>query len=197
VYDFVEGEVAFRSATRIVLLAGGIGYDLAVPLGTERGIGRKGNARLFVHLVPGEGEWKLFGFRAAEERDLFRRLLTVNGVGPATALSLLSTLRPEGLARAIAAEDVAALRRVRGIGEKTAQRLLLELRGKVPLPEAEEPREGDRLREDATAALRSLGFGRAEAEAAIESALRRAPPKDLETLVRSILSGSPGAATRA
>jgi Holliday junction DNA helicase RuvA len=196
VYDFVEGEIAFRSATRLVLHAGGIGFDLAVPLGTERALDGKTRARLFVHLVSGESEWKLFGFVAPDERNLFRKLLSVNGVGPSIALSLLSTLRPEGLARAFSEEDEAALRRVRGVGEKTARRLLLELRGKIPLPETGRVRVGADLREDAVAALRSLGFARAEAEAAVEAALRAAPTADLESLVRAALGGNAAALSR-
>ena len=191
-YDFLEGEIAARSPARIVLSVGGVGYDLAVPVGTAEELKRGARVRLHVHLHVTDGEPRLFGFAEREERDLFRLLLGVNGVGPSTALSILSTLRPPELARAVEEGDVDALRRVRGVGEKTAQRLLLELKGKVVAPAAAAPRG---FEPDAIAALVSLGFSRREAEEAVERAVRAGKPRDLESLVRAALgAGAPAGA---
>jgi Holliday junction DNA helicase RuvA len=191
-YDFLEGEIAARSAARVVIAAGGVGYEVAVPIGPGEALPLGARVRLHVHLHVSDGEPRLFGFSTREERDLFRLLIGVNGVGPATGLSILSALRPPDLARAIAEADSGALRRVRGVGEKTAQRLLLELKGRI-----EPPASTGRIETDAVAALLSLGYPRKEAEDAVARAARGRPARDLETLVRAALSGSAPAGPRA
>ncbi|HET6203459.1 MAG TPA: Holliday junction branch migration protein RuvA [Planctomycetota bacterium] len=184
-YDFLDGVVAERAAARLVLAVAGVGYEIAVPPGTAPDLRPGGSGRLYVHLHVSDGTPRLFGFGTREERDLFRLILGVSGVGPATGLALLSAVPPAELVRAIAEEDAPALRRVRGVGEKTARRLVLELKGKVEAAPA-----ADRTASDAASALVSLGFNRREAEQAVARAARESGPPDLESLVRRALSSA-------
>jgi len=190
-YDFLEGVVAEREAARLVLAVGGLGYEITVPPGSAVELRPGGSGRIHVHLHVADGAPRLFGFGTREERDLFRLLLSVRGVGPATGLALLSALRPPDIGRAIAEEDAAPLLRVKGVGDKTARRLLLELKGRVDRGPV-----ADRSAADAVVALLSLGFTRREAEEAVARAVRQGEPRDLETLVRRSLSSAGKAPSR-
>lgn len=129
VFDSIQGRVALREPSRVVIEAGGLGYLVQVPLGTYDAVPSVGHeARLWLHLVVREDEWRLFGFATAREREAFRGLLSVGGVGPAVALALLSGLGAESLTQAVADGDVRALTRVKGVGKKTAERVVLDLR---------------------------------------------------------------------
>jgi Holliday junction DNA helicase RuvA len=130
-YESVRGRLLEKEPTRCVVEAGGFGYGIAVPISTFERLPKIGEeVSLRLHLVVPErgGEWRLFGFASVEERALFRRVLTVAGVGPATALALLSGMSARELRTAVVAGDVRALTRVKGVGKKTAERLVVELR---------------------------------------------------------------------
>ncbi|NOT32518.1 MAG: Holliday junction branch migration protein RuvA [Planctomycetes bacterium] len=193
-YDFIEGRLSERRPTHLVLEAGGIGYDLAVPLGADFPV-REGRVRAWTHLIVREDAHLLFGFPERERRELFRLLLEVRGVGPAVALAVLSSLPGDELLRAIAAQDSAPFLRVKGIGKKTAEQILLDLRDKAPrmLAEVERgtlvPRAGAPTRrlEDAVRALISIGYGDKEARKSVERAAAKVQGDDLELLVRTAL----------
>ena len=130
--SFLEGEVAERAGGRVVIAVGGVGYEVQVPASTLASlppIGRR--ARVHTRMVVRDDAMTLFGFGAADERELFDLLVTVNGVGPKVALSFLSVLTPDAFRRAVSAGDVAALTVVPGVGKKVAQRVVLDLKDKL------------------------------------------------------------------
>ena len=169
----LSGTLVDKSPPTVVLDVHGVGYEIDVPMSTFYNLPRTGEAvELLTHLVVREDAHLLFGFLTAGERTAFRQLLKVSGVGPKVALAVLSGLSVDDLAVAVAAGDAASLTRGPGIGKKTAERLVLELRDKLPssLPAAKSsaPHGPDVLN-----ALLSLGYNAREASAAI----RDLPPE--------------------
>ncbi len=193
-YDYIEGRLGERRPTRLVVEAGGVGYDLVVPVGSDFPL-REGRVRAWTHLIVRADEHRLYGFPERERRELFRLLLEVRGVGPAAALAVLSSLPGDELLRAIAGQDATPFLRVKGIGKKTAEQILLDLRDKAPrlLAEAERgtlaPRSAlpARRLEDAVRALTSIGYSDKEARKSVERAAAKVPGDDLELLVRTAL----------
>ena len=193
-YEFLEGRVSSKGAARLVLEVGGVGYSLAVPVGARwPEVGE--TARAWTHLVVREDLLALYGFADEADRELFRLLLAVRGVGPGMALGVLSGMARDELCAAIAAEDVKSLQTVKGIGKRTAEQIVLDLREKVAaLPRAAAvgavvpaaPPQA-RLVEDAVAALLSIGYSEREARKQVTDAARRVGDADLEVLVRAAL----------
>ncbi len=133
-FDRFRGAVAELSPTRVVFEVGGVGYDLSIPLSTFDTLKRVGDGEsvvVFVHLHVREDDLRLFGFASKEERRLFRMVLAVSGVGPGIALAALSTFAPAELLGTLAAADSKALQRVKGIGRKVAERLVVELKDRA------------------------------------------------------------------
>jgi Holliday junction DNA helicase RuvA len=191
VYEYIEGRVAEQGPARLILDVGGIGYEIVVPFGSP--FPAEGRARAWTHLVVREDAHLLIGFPERETRDLFRLLLSVRGVGATMALSLLSGLPREPLVEAIAAGDVATLTGVRGVGRKTAEQILLDLREKVASLRAgagrsSPARAASPLLEDAVQALLSIGFTEKEARKSVEKAVAKGEAPDLEALLRAALS---------
>ena len=198
-YEYLEGEVRARTATRLILDVAGIGYELLVPLGMS--FPTRGQARIFTHLTVRQDAHILYGFPDRDTRDIFRVLLSVRGVGPAMALGVLSGLSREDLMRAIVSEDIAALTRIKGVGKKTAAQILLDLRDEVaklvpaealvgiPGADAGPGAAHSSNLEDALAALVSVGYSEKDARRQVERAAGRVDPADLELLVRTALHG--------
>ena len=167
----LTGTVLSAGASAVVLDVAGVGYRMLATPATLGGLHVGQYASLATHLVVREDSMTLFGFEDAHERDVFETLQSVQGVGPRLALAMLSVLDPHALATAIAAGDRKALEKVPGVGAKVAARLLLELGGKLTLPEGEVPptsRVAD-AREQVSDALISLGWQPKAAMAAVES----------------------------
>ena len=187
----VSGRLAAKGADRVVIeTAGGVGYEVTVPLGVMERLPGAGEAvTLATELVVREDGWALYGFLDETERRLFQRLLTVTGVGPKIAVAFLSTLGAERGARAIQKKDVAALSSVSGVGRKLAERLALELGDKLgELVGGAAPAAFSGPAEAALAALERLGYATAEAERALRTALAGdGAHADAETLVRRAL----------
>lgn len=192
-YDFLEGRVELCAATRLVLEVGGVGYELSVPLGSSFAA----RVRVYTHLVVREDAHTLYGFADAATRELFRALLTVNGVGPRTALGVLSGLPRGELVAAIAAGDRAKLTALKGIGRKTADQILLDLSGKAAAllaadgdggPAPALPAAAGGAADDAIAALVSIGYADKDARKQVERAVARVGAGDLEALVRAALA---------
>jgi Holliday junction DNA helicase RuvA len=172
----VRGEVLVRRPDHVVIEAGGVGYRLAVSAETLRAVPAKGSgATLHAHLVARDDSLSLYGFAAEEERDLFLQLISVSGVGPKVALAVLSGAAPRELLRAIATGDAKRFQAVPGVGKRTAERIIVELREKIAdaLDEAalagaaageEEPRSMARE------GLVNLGYSPAEAERLLDGA---------------------------
>jgi Holliday junction DNA helicase RuvA len=194
VYDHLEGTVAVSSPARLVLDVGGVGYQLSVPLGRPMPAAGE-RAKLWVHLVVREDAHSLYGFAAAEDRELFRLLLRVKGVGPAMALGVLSGMDRGSLLQAILNEDAKKLTAVKGVGKKTAEQILLDLRDRAGtlasgldladhvVTPAAPPQDGNLV--DAAAALVALGFSEKEARKRVDKAAARIDPANLQELVQA------------
>ncbi len=173
--EFVEGELAVRSPSFAVVKCGGLGYRVTISLSTFDVLPPTGDSvRLWTHLQLRDEEVSLFGFASLEERWLFQQLISVNGVGPKLAITMLSAAKSDTIRRAVAEGDSATLKGIPKIGAKIADRIVLELKKKVGLesgdltsPSFGGPGQGIR---EATDALVSLGFSRSEAERAVENA---------------------------
>lgn len=185
--SFLRGEVAARGAGWVEIDVGGVGFHVLVSGHAAQGLPAPG-ARVLLPtvLVVREDGFQLFGFRDEEERAAFSSLMGVAGIGPRLALAILTKMRPAQLAAALEREDLAALTRVPGVGRKTAQRLVLELRGKLAgdAPETAEPAPTPAIAE-AQAALVALGYSSADAQAAMASV--DAQETDVAQLVRTAL----------
>ena len=164
---YVSGEVVARGADHVVVDVRGVGYKVFVPRHPT-----SDTVALHTHHVVRDDAQQLFGFETREELALFELVITVPGVGPKAALSLLSVSSPPALAAAIASGDAAALSRAPGVGKKTAERLIVELKGKVARTGPEREPTGVLTEDEAAAALQALGYTVAEAI----SALRGGPP---------------------
>lgn len=165
----LAGTVAAKSPPQVLIDVQGVGYEVDVPMSTFCALPASGGAvTLLTHFVVREDAQILFGFLSHEEREAFRQLIRISGVGPRTALSLLSGLSVAELAAAVAQQEAGRLVKVPGIGKKTAERLLLELKGKLgdALPSA--AAQAQPARADIVQALLALGYNEREAEAALK-----------------------------
>jgi Holliday junction DNA helicase RuvA len=189
----LTGTLVEKTPSRIIVAVGGVGYDVLVPLSTFYGLGEAGaDVTLRVHTHVREDVIALFGFSTRLEQDLFERLIAISGIGPKLALAVLSGIDPGDLVRAIRTQDVARLTRIPGVGKKTAERIGLELKDRLPQAVApDEPAAaGDgELRGDLLSALTNLGYKGAVAEKAVDAAVKQAPDAPFEQLLREILRG--------
>jgi Holliday junction DNA helicase RuvA len=188
------GTVLEKHPNRVVVDVGGVGYDVQVPLSTFYGLGEPGAAvTLRVHTHVREEVIALYGFASPLEQDLFERLISISGIGPKLALAVLSGIDPGELVRAIRTQDVARLTRIPGVGKKTAERIGLELKDRMPAAAApgdqHEAGGGGGLRDDLLSALANLGYQRAAAEKAVDAALKQAPDASFEEALRDVLRG--------
>lgn len=171
-YEYISGKLATVTPASAVIDCGGVGYMLEITLGTFSAIQTLGEVRLWVHEVIREDAHLLFGFYTTQERSLFRLLLGVSGVGAATARMMLSSLSVEELTQAIAGGDAKTVQRVKGVGAKTAQRIVLELQDKVSDPTAgaglsaaaANMAGANAKKDEAVSALAMLGFPKTAAE---------------------------------
>ncbi len=174
-----------------VMTPGGVAYEIIVPLSVYERLPREGQeVELRTVQVVREDALELFGFLHDHERAIFVRLLTASGVGPRLALALLSTLAPDRLVRAIDERDTAALRQVPGVGVKKAERLVLELQGKLDdlALAAAGPRPEGRAADEATSALVALGYSPAQATAAVRRALEENARLEGTDLIKAALA---------
>lgn len=170
-FAFLEGEVAYSSPSLLYIAVGGVGYEVNITLQTFEKIQDKKSCKLLIHLQVREDAWVLYGFADEEERATFRYLLSINGVGAATARIILSSLTPDELQKIIAVEDSKALEKVKGIGAKTAQRIILELKGKLQVSNSASDistSKHNTIKDDALFALINLGISKPAAEAALK-----------------------------
>ncbi|HEY1031064.1 MAG TPA: Holliday junction branch migration protein RuvA [Flavipsychrobacter sp.] len=188
-YAFLEGELSYKSPSLLYLSVNGVGYEVNITLQTYGRVQDLERCRLYTHVQVREDAWVLYGFADETERTTFRQLLSINGVGAATARIILSSLTPKELERAIAHEDARTLERVKGIGAKTAQRIILELKGKLHLEKntASLPHTVHNTKEeDALFALVNLGITKTMAEAALKK-VKDAGSLTVEELIKQAL----------
>lgn len=189
-YEYIKGSVAEVAPAYAVIDAGGVGYYLHISLETYAAIEHDTETKLYVHYVVREDAQLLYGFSTKAERELFRLLISVSGVGGNTARMILSTYSPRELQGIITAGNAVLLKNVKGLGLKTAQKIIVELSGKlvalgVDAGEAL-PAVGGNF-DEALAALVMLGFARASAEKVLRSVLRSSPAASVEELIRMAL----------
>jgi Holliday junction DNA helicase RuvA len=194
VIAFLRGALLEKNPSRLVVDVGGVGYDVQVPLSTFYVLGDPGaQVTLRVHTHVREDVIALYGFATLLEQTLFEKLIGISGIGPKLALAVLSGIEPADLIRAIRTQDVARLTAIPGVGKKTAERIGLELKDRLPpaMPGADQtapaPPAGDQLRADLLSALLNLGYQRAAAEKEIEK--RVGPDASFEQALRDVLRG--------
>ena len=198
-YEFIAGTIEARSATSVVIAAAGVGYELLAPLGAPFAAPGE-TAKVYVHLVVREDAQTLYGFPTRDDRDLFRILLRVRGVGPSMALGVLSGMSAAEIAGAVTRDDLKAFTGIKGVGKKTAEQILLDLRDKSGLlasvagaasaePKPLDPGEDSTSPNlaDAITALVSIGYAEKEATKKAESAATDVGTDDLEALVRAAM----------
>lgn len=189
---YLRGRVLRRGHTSVILDCQGVGYEVRISLHTGAAIEKEEEAALHIHHHFSQDHQALFGFATESERHLFVLLISVSGVGPNTAQLILSYMTPAEAEAAILAEDLAAFRKVKGVGDKTARRILVDLKDKVlrgggeAVPLSQGP--DNRSQEEALSALLALGFPRAQAQKALSKLLSGSPrPESTEALIRLAL----------
>lgn len=188
-YAFITGKLVYEDANGIVVENNGIGYAICVSSNAAvKFRAESGEIRVFTHLSVKEDEMSLYGFYSTEERDLFLKFISVSGVGAKTAIQILSGMRLDDLTLAIATGNVGAFAKIKGIGKKTAERIVLELKDKVstlsPLFSVESVAIPSSVEQEAELALTSLGFTKAEARRAINAVENK---NSVEAIIASAL----------
>ena len=191
-YEYISGVVAEAAPAYAVIDVGGVGYYLNISLETYSAIEHAERAKLFVHYVVREDAQVLYGFFSREERDIFRALLGVSGVGGNTARMILSAFTADEVRTIIAAGQADVLKSVKGLGIKTAQKIIVELRDKIgavcPASEALPLRQAaDGTFDEALSALTMLGFARQASEKVLRALRKEMPAATVEELVRQAL----------
>ena len=190
-YAYLQGKFTYKSPAQVYVDVNGVGYEVNISLNTYSHIQNMEQGKLFTHLQVKEDAHILFGFFDKMEKDMFVLLTGVSGVGAATARMMLSSLKPEEVSRAIIQSNVKLLESVKGIGKKTAERLVLELKdkmGKQSLDTNLSVQLGNSLEQDALNALTALGITRSQAENAIQKIIRVEPSVlKLEDLIKKAL----------
>jgi Holliday junction DNA helicase RuvA len=193
VIAYLHGQIFEKQPNRIVVDVAGVGYDVSVPLSTFYGLGDAGSdITLRIHTHVREDALSLYGFATKLEQDLFERLISISGIGPKVALAVLSGIEPAELIRAIERGDLARLTAMPGVGKKTSERIVLELKDrlpKLPSPTAVEEHASPRsiLRDDVLSALMNLGYHRPLAEKAVDAAIRATVDGDFERTLKHAL----------
>jgi Holliday junction DNA helicase RuvA len=186
----ISGRLIEKNPTNVVIDCNGVGYFIHISLHTFSLLPAEEALRLYTHLQVKEDSHTLFGFMEKMERDIFRLLLSVSGIGASTARTMLSSLHPDQIKQAIATNDVATIQGIKGIGAKTAQRVILDLKDKIL-----KVFDGDLIsavqsntsKEEALSALETLGFVRKQAEKVCTSILKNEPNASVETLIKEAL----------
>ena len=194
--SFLNGELVRKNAGYIWIDVNGVGYEVRISLQTFSSIPNKGEVKIFTHHHVREDAQVLFGFHTEQEKETFLHLISISGVGPNTALVILSSMSPEELNNAISQGDVPRIKSIKGIGAKTAERIILELRDKlsgITVSEIENipSNLNNTLREEALSALITLGFAKSQAEKGIHQALlEMGSEASLEGVIKWVLKSS-------
>ena len=189
-YAFIAGKIAEITPAYAIIDNHGVGYFINITLNTFAAIGEQTEVKLYTHLQVLEDAHNLFGFYTSKERDMFELLISVSGVGCNTARLILSSLTVNELSTAIANEDIKTIQAVKGIGSKTAQRLIVDLKDKVRKTDyTEEIVESvdNTVKNEALSALVILGFSKNAASKALDKLLKQSPDTPVEVLIREAL----------
>lgn len=190
-YDYIEGKLAFRSPAYAVIDAGGVGYHINISLNTYAKLGDQPRFKLYTWLHVKEDAHTLYGFAEEGERRLFLHLISVSGIGPNTARMMLSSITPEEIQDAIVKGHVSTIQRIKGIGPKSAQRLILELQDKLKKDGYETliaVPVNQTAKDEALTALVTLGFARNAAEKVLDAEIKRQSGSlNVEQLIKAAL----------
>jgi len=186
----LQGRVVEKTPTNVVLDCNGVGYEVHISLNTFSLLPQSDNVKLFTHLLVKEDSHTLYGFIEQFEREIFRLLISVSGVGASTARTMLSSLTPNNIKEAIASGDVSVIQSVKGIGTKTAQRVILDLKDKIikvyAIDDVLYP-SSNTNKEEALSALETLGFLRKHAEKVCDKICKENPDATVETIIKLAL----------
>ena len=186
----LQGKLTEKNPTHVVIDCNGVGYLVNISLHTYSQIPDQENLKLYTHLQVKEDSHTLFGFSSVAEREIFRLLISVSGIGASTARTMLSSLTPKQVREGIATGDVALIQSIKGIGAKTAQRVILDLKDKVlKIYDIDEvsPVQGNTNKDEALSALEVLGFAKKQAERVIDKFMVTQPDADVETIIKQAL----------
>lgn len=189
----IKGRLVEKTPTYVIIDCGGVGYQLNISLHTYSNLGDDEDCKLFTHLVVREDAHLLYGFGDKPEREIFLMLISVSGVGAASAMMIISSLSPAEVQQAILEGDVNRLKSVKGIGNKTAQRIIIDLKDKLGKADLELEFSGmqrNTLKDEALSALVMLGFAKNVAEKEINKILKaEGEATSVEALIKSVLKG--------
>lgn len=186
----IQGKLVEKKPTNVVIDCNGVGYQLNISLHTFSQIPDQENLKLYTHLQVKEDSHTLFGFSSLSEREIFRLLISVSGVGASTARTMLSSLTPKQVREGIAIGDVSLIQGIKGIGAKTAQRVILDLKDKIlkvyDIDEISAPKSNTN-KDEALSALEVLGFLKKQSERVVDKILTQQPDADVETIIKQAL----------
>lgn len=175
-YSFIRGKIAHKTPTQVILMVGGIGYEINISLKTYSFLEGKEEVQLWIHLSVREDDMSLYGFATRDERKLFRKLISVSGIGTNTARLVLSGLRVDEIVEGVLYEDVSLFQQVKGIGKKTAQRLILDLKDKLgeigqdnQIKSSKSRDKNNTAYEEALSGLMTLGYKKPQVVKALKS----------------------------
>lgn len=189
-FEYIKGTVAVLKPSHIILEANSVGYFISISLNTYSQLSGKADAKIYIHQVIREDAHLFYGFATEGERELFRMLISVNGIGSNTAIMMLSSISPDEIRTAILDEDITLLKSIKGIGIKTAQRVVIDLKdkiGKGPASEQIVVSPNNTLRNEALSALMMLGFAKKPVEKELDKILASKPNPAVEDLIKMAL----------
>tara|TARA_B100001109_G_C18703334_1_gene399032 strand:- start:153 stop:734 length:582 start_codon:yes stop_codon:yes gene_type:complete len=187
----IKGKLVEKNPTQVVVDCNGIGYEINISLFTFSSLSSDENIKLFTHLQVREDAHILYGFFTVLERAVFRLLISVSGIGSSTARTMLSSLTPAEIQHAIGTEDVATIQGVKGIGLKTAQRLIIELKDKIKSLQGTDEIpvfKSNTIKEETLSALEVLGYSRKASEKIVDKLIQGEPDSSVEGLIKSALN---------
>ncbi len=186
----IQGKLTEKNPTNVVIDCNGVGYILHISLHTYSQIPNQENLKLYTHLQVKEDSHTLYGFSSLAEREIFRLLISVSGIGASIARTMLSSLTPVQVREGIATGDVALIQSIKGIGAKTAQRVIIDLKDKVlkiyDIDEVSVSKDNT-SKDEALSALEVLGFAKKQAERVVDKIMIAQPDADVETIIKKAL----------
>ena len=187
----IKGKLVEKNPTQVVVDCNGIGYEINISLYTFSSLSSDENIKLFTHLQVREDAHILYGFFTVLERAVFRLLISVSGIGTSTARTMLSSLTPVEIQQAIATEDVPTIQGVKGLGLKTAQRVIIELKDKIKSLQGTDEIpvfKSNTIKEETLSALEVLGYSRKASEKVVDKLIQGDPDSSVEELIKSALN---------
>jgi len=190
-YEFIKGKITEVTPAYVIIENGGIGYFINISLNTYSQISEKSEISIYLEEIIREDAFSLYGFSTTSEREIFRHLLSVSGVGANTARVILSSMSPQEIKNAILNEQVNSLKKVKGIGAKSAQRIIVDLKDKLSKTETEQEfvtPANNTIKEEALSALVTLGFTKSKVEKVLDELIQKEGEIQVEQIIKKALS---------